>query len=101
MVLTHRDMQSLRTEGTLRQVASERARQRKHWSTAHDAQHTPDEWRGLILQRAVKDGPVFDQAFRRDLVEIAALAVAALESQGVDRDADEHAAAEATEGEDA
>jgi hypothetical protein len=76
-------------EGPTRAVLEEVARERVHqiedrgWTPEHDDTHTTQEWAWLLSQRAVAlscpwPDAVFDA--RRQLVEIAAIATAAIES---------------------
>ena len=71
-----------RTQGWQREIAEERARQDAKWGgPAHDDTHTLFEWWGFIKERMVgRAFPGGAQRERQDLVEIAALAVAAVES---------------------
>lgn len=64
----------------LLEVSEERARQDAKWGgPTHDDQHGPEEWEAFLMKRI----PAFsraDRAFRRRMIEIAALAIAAVQS---------------------
>jgi hypothetical protein len=72
-------------ESILAEVVAERhAQEAQGYTAAWDAAHTPDRWLCLLLRHAglgVDDGDGHDPArYRRQLVRVAALAVAALEA---------------------
>lgn len=63
------------------EVCRERARQdEKHGGPAHDDTHTLNDWRRYITVRLPTVHYVPNKENRKDLIEIAALAVAAVES---------------------
>jgi hypothetical protein len=69
----------------LTQVLTERQRQRKRWSDQHDMGHDGAQWVALLAERLGKvaaaemgDGP---KEYERRLVELAAVALAALECE--------------------
>ena len=68
----------------LREIAAERERQDEQWGKFHDEHHTPGEWLALLREREFKIGTAVkrdDYAdLRKQLVIMAALSVAAVES---------------------
>lgn len=71
-------------------VMKERHRQGLKWGgPEHDDEHTPDEWECFIVERIA---PLTDrdETFRKRMVEVSALALAAIES--FDRKLEEHEA---------
>jgi len=68
----------------LQEIATERWRQDCHWGgPAHDDTHTPYEWERLLHERVYHLTDCVGEAqarYRRALVEIAALAVAAMQA---------------------
>lgn len=73
------------TRAVLREVGDERVRQieRHNWTPAHDDSHGVDAWAWLLSTRSVALSCPFPDALfdpRRQLVEIAAIATAAIES---------------------
>ena len=66
------------------EVRAERQRQRSRWGAAHDRNHSWYDWRGYMGERLSKVGPQHNQrdvvARRRALIELAALAIAAIEA---------------------
>lgn len=77
------------TTGILREVAEERERQKVLWSEKHDSAHTLPEWMALLACLATRSMQGVDaDDFRRDMVKVAATAVAALEN--FDRKEREH-----------
>lgn len=73
----------MRLQHIIGDIQDERARQDKQWGGAnHDATHTFDEWIALIAKAAGKAACETDpHLFRRQMIKVAALAVAALEAQ--------------------
>lgn len=73
-------------ESILAEVSAERSRQDKLFGGPdHDAQHTPAEWVSLITRHlglSVDDGTISGdpERYRRQMIRVAALAVAALEA---------------------
>lgn len=64
----------------LSDVLKERHRQDAKWGgPEHDDEHTPDEWERFIMKRIPLES-ANDPTFRQRMVEVAALAVAAIES---------------------
>lgn len=73
------------TGAILAQVADERIRQETQWGSDHDDEHGPDHFDGLIKLWLYKVEQADDSNLkRRRFVEIAALAVSAIEV--IDRD---------------
>lgn len=74
-----------RTERTLGAVQRERMSQRRQWGDDHDAQHAPGDWTRFVVrhlgraEQAVEDGDA--AAWRKQMIRVAALAVAALEAE--------------------
>lgn len=69
-------------------VMKERRRQDLKWGgPEHDDKHAPDEWEGFIVER-IAPLTARDETFRKRMVEISALALAAIES--FDRKLEEH-----------
>lgn len=73
------------TENVLREIAVERQRQLEvhGWTQEHDDRHSYHEWGWLLSKRAVELSCPFTDAVldpRRQLIEAAAIAVAAVES---------------------
>ncbi len=74
-----------KTQAILSEVGEERARQDAEWGRDHDDGHTQSDWVALLTRHAglaVNDGVTTEDAdrYRRQLVRVAALAVAAVES---------------------
>jgi hypothetical protein len=73
-----------KTDHVLVEVAGERVRQNEKWGPAHDDAHTPNEWVQLIHDYAswarVMNGMGNIAKERERLIQVAALAVAAVES---------------------
>lgn len=71
------------TEGVLDEVLSERQRQRSLWGNSHDDAHSLRAWNGLLGERTEKIdhalGPLNPRQLRRELLILAALAVAFIE----------------------
>lgn len=64
------------------QIQIERRKQRAKWPLEHDEAHPPDMWQALIVERMARAMPEIDNhAYVRRFVQIAALAVAALEAR--------------------
>ena len=67
-----------------KEVLDERAAQRKRWTAAHDRRHSWWDWHGMLQLRLTKVGPVHTgeraKERRRALIELAAMAIAAIES---------------------
>lgn len=63
-----------RTNRSIAAVAAERERQRAKWGDAHDLMHPVSDWMALIIER------LGERDERKALVEIAALAIAALDT---------------------
>lgn len=87
------DANAYRQAGVFREVAAERDRQDSKWGGPdHDDEHEPEDWLIFIEQRAARAGEMIgcpeeeqpeirsDAEYRRQLVQIAALAIAAVES---------------------
>lgn len=76
----------MQNSGTVSMAAADVARERAHqlakWGgPAHDDSHTEDDWQRFIADRIdIGTGIVLDEPYRHRLVEVAALAIAALES---------------------
>lgn len=71
--------------GVLDEIGEERLSQIEvhHWTPEHDDRHDRVAWSWLLAKRAVELSCPFDQAVpdpRRQLLEIAAIATAAIES---------------------
>ena len=68
----------------LGEVGDERARQQSRWGADHDQGHSWPEWRHLMGLRIALVGPQFNDEQvarrRRALIELAALAIAAIEA---------------------
>jgi hypothetical protein len=65
--------------GTLGEILDERLRQDSKWGgPSHDDHHTPDDWEQFIYDR-IRRLPS-EKPFRHRMIEIAALAIAAVES---------------------
>ena len=66
------------------EVRHERQRQRSRWGAKHDQGHSWYDWRGFMGERLRKVGPQHNTADvvarRRALIELAALAIAAIEA---------------------
>lgn len=61
------------------EIQEERERQSKNWGGAqHDDQHTPNDWIAFIAYHAGRGS--YRANFRTQMVKVAALAVAAIES---------------------
>lgn len=60
------------------EIKFERAKQDERWGPEHDDKHTSGDWAALIEQRTDLGFKYGD--YRRSLVEIAAIAVAAIEA---------------------
>ena len=66
------------------EVLEERAAQDKKWGgTEHDDQHSDHDWICFILEHAQRGELTTDTVFRKQMIRVAALAVAAV--QAVDR----------------
>lgn len=78
-----------RTQLILGEVSSERLRQTKKWTAHHDSEHSRKDW-ATLLNYYVQAAFEADNrgAFRKDMVVIAALAVAAIEAQDCKRKAE-------------
>lgn len=64
------------------EIAEERGAQDVLWGNEHDDQHDPEDWVGFIIKHAKKSDPSFHldkEIFRKQMVRVAALAVAAIE----------------------
>lgn len=67
-------------QGWVAEIAAERQRQDAKWGgPQHDDEHDQAEWEQFIIERLAELGPCAD-TFRHRMLEIAALAVAAMES---------------------
>lgn len=68
----------------LQEIAAERVLQRAEWSEQHDRAKRPADWIAIISRHiglAVNDGGSFDLArYRRQLIRLAALSIAAVEN---------------------
>ena len=63
------------------EVRAERQRQRSRWGAEHDRNHTWWDWRGYMLLRLrLVEPQVQRKRRRRALIELAALAIAAIEA---------------------
>jgi hypothetical protein len=66
------------------EVQAERKRQRSRWGAKHDRNHSWPDWHYLIGLRLSQVAPQFNKSGvigrRRALVELAALAIAAIEA---------------------
>ena len=66
------------------EVRAERQRQRSRWGAKHDQGHSWPDWRYLMGLRMALVGPQFNSEQiaerRRALIELAALAIAAIEA---------------------
>ena len=74
-------------EKVLQEIREERARQDVKWGTAHDDEHFPADWAILVSRYAIESVfmPTADEEFdgpkhRKQMIQAAALAVAAIES---------------------
>lgn len=69
------------TERIFRDVQGERARQDAKWGgPQHDDEHDPSEWVDFIVEHARGPVRVGPYTFRKQMVRVAALAIAAIES---------------------
>ena len=70
-------------EEIFKEIAEERGYQDFKWGgPSHDDQHDEDDWIGFIEEHARKAAPGMDldpQLFRKQMVRVAALALAAIE----------------------
>jgi len=84
-----REESQIRARTVLDDVIKERDYQRKRWSTEHDVLHSHFEWVSIIstwLGKAASAALGSDTGtFRKRLVQIAAISIAAIEA--LDRDA--------------
>ena len=73
---------SMKTGEVLAEVARERHRQDQKWGgPTHDDQHDPSDWLEYIHNKKEKaHGAETDAEYRKRMIQIAALAVAAVES---------------------
>ena len=60
------------------EITRERVRQEEKYSAAHDDTHDELDWAELIEKRL--DGPHLFDRYRESMIEVAALAIAAVES---------------------
>jgi hypothetical protein len=69
-------------DNILQQIKDERAYQNSRWGNAFDDKNTTNDWVTYICQRAACAAPLGkdDGSSRRFLVQVAALAVAAIEA---------------------
>lgn len=66
----------------LLRIQGERMLQSRKWTLEHDCEHTPEEWQSLIVERMARPLPdIDDYAYEKRFVQVAALAVAALEAR--------------------
>ncbi len=73
--------ESYRSSSVLIEVLNERRRQDDKWGgPKHDDHHVDKDWLGFISKRSVDKGARNPKDRRQNLLEIAALAVAAIES---------------------
>ena len=70
-------------DSILKEIVAERVNQDRKWGgPEHDDEHRPEEWAAFIVDHAAKAGIHEDpREFRRRMVRVAALAVAAIESR--------------------
>lgn len=74
------DMNKMRA--VLEEVRHERQRQRSRWGAKHDSGHSWPDWKYLMGLRLTYVNPQVEPARRhRALIELAALAIAAIEAQ--------------------
>lgn len=67
-------------EKALNLVSEERDRQTDQWGGGHDTMHTAHDWLALIMKHGGRAAFTDDtEAFKRQMVIVGALAVAALE----------------------
>ncbi len=63
------------------EVRAERQRQRSQWGAAHDRNHSWWDWKGFMtLRLRLVEPQVQRKQRRRALIELAALAIAAIEA---------------------
>jgi hypothetical protein len=62
----------------LEDIQNERALQDIKWGRMHDSEHTPEEWIGFIHEHSYR---ALTEDFRKQMIRVAALAVAAIEAQ--------------------
>ena len=66
------------------EVRHERKRQRSKWGATHDSRHSWWDWKGMLQLRLNKVGPTHTgkeaKERRRALIELAAMCIAAIES---------------------
>ena len=82
MTAQERDqMEHARRKGSvLSEVSLERHRQDQEWGgPQHDDQHTPDDWVPMMKKFLARTFTFNKEVFRRSMIQIAALAVAAVE----------------------
>lgn len=68
---------------TAQEIAEERERQDAKWGGAdHDDGHAPADWRAFIEKKLAQANaePISPVEYRRRMIQVAALAVAAIES---------------------
>lgn len=77
----------MRRETVMQSVVLERLRQEEKWGNEHDLTHTPDEWFNMIADynhwaraQAYMGGEQGHENWRRRMIQVAALAFAALEA---------------------
>src|SRR5690349_17719884 len=90
-----RGARAMSLERILSEIITERQCQDAMWGPDHDDAHSPADWAGILVRHlglAMGDGASVDpERFRKQLVRVAAVAVAAVEA--IDRKAGrEHAA---------
>lgn len=71
------------TEQVVQEVAKERQNHKLRWSDAHDDEHTPAEWMVLLthlVTRSAFKAYVSIPVVRKDLIKVAATAIAAVEA---------------------
>lgn len=70
-------------------IASERVKQDKKWGgPAHDDQHTRNDWLDIIDEHLVRAHDGTDTIWRKQMVRVAAIAIAAIDAEDRRRERD-------------